>query len=198
MVSFSGLRSCVDGANARFLSMAPILVGTACATGPANQGNLPDVLGCWTSSQIAGDTFGLLVDADGQPGRFLPLPPAGTPIQHRWLWIEGTDSIRINYGYGGFVGKTIRARVTGDSLIGWALPFTDEVGATPAREPFIARRTECPPAFGGLPFGLPVPPIKMHPGFYLRSAATWRRSSSEYFLKRTVGRSKESQQWMPA
>ena len=50
----------------------------------------------------------------------------------------------FNYGYGGFSGETVRARVVGDSLVGVTLPFTDAVGGPPPEEvDFVARRVAC-------------------------------------------------------
>lgn len=119
---------------------------TVCAGVMSGRQGLERVEGCWVSNLQSPDTFGLFLDAEGLPGAVLPPPPGRGPIHNEWLLIDESDSVRVNLGYGGFAGSTIRARLEGDSLIGTRIPFTDEVGGlepTPTR--FVARRIECPP-----------------------------------------------------
>lgn len=102
------------------------------------------VAGYWSGGRRLPDPFGLMLDDRGQPGRFMP-PAHMRPIEHSWHRVEGSDSIRINFGYGGFVGATVVARLEGNLLVGWALPFTDEISdGSPTRERFVARRAACP------------------------------------------------------
>ena len=129
-----------------FACIVCALVGTAssCAPRPDLSCSSGTVVGCWSGGRRLPDPFGLLLDDRGQPGRFMP-PAHMRPIEHSWRLVEGSDSIRINFGYGGFIGATVVARLEGDSLVRWALPFTDEFSdGSPTREQFVARRAECP------------------------------------------------------
>lgn len=126
-------------------SLAVMLGLVGCTFRSNHSPSSTHVVGCWASNQMALDTFGLFLNEAGEPGRFMPAPPTGTPIRHRWLRLESSDSIRINFGHGGFVGMTVQARLEADSLVGWTLPFTDEAGGPePIRTQFVARRIECP------------------------------------------------------
>jgi hypothetical protein len=121
---------------------------TACAGALSGRHGLERAAGCWVSNVRWPDTLGLFLDAEGLPGTVLPPPPVPGLIHNNWLLIDDSDSIRVNLGYGGFAGATIRARLEGDSLVGTSLPFTDEVGGLePAPVRFVARRIVCPPGW---------------------------------------------------
>lgn len=126
-------------------SVVTLLVPAGCSALATSEPGLTAFQGCWLSS-LGRDTLTLFLDANGLPGPVYPTVPRESPIRFEWLLIEGTDSIRLNLGYGGFGGTTVRATLQGDSLVGSSLPFTDEVGGPePQLESFSARRVTCSP-----------------------------------------------------
>ena len=100
-------------------SLAVMLGLVGCTFRSNHSPSSTDVVGCWASNQVALDTFGLFLNEAGEPGRLMPPYPAGgPPLGRSWLRLENSDSIRINFSYGGFVGVKVRARLEADSLVG--------------------------------------------------------------------------------
>ena len=101
-------------------------------------------VGCWQSNRPALGAFVLDYDeVTGEP-RYSPDDWGDFPIRNEWHPLSTEDSIRINYGYGGFSGETVMARVLGDSLIGVSLPFTDAVTESSLNSvDFVALRVAC-------------------------------------------------------
>jgi hypothetical protein len=126
----------------RTLALLVTVTGMGCAGVQVPQNGGP--VGCWTSNRPQLGSFELSYDPVSGERHFSPNDWGDLPVTNQWLPIEATDSIRINYGYGGFVGESVRAQVLADSLIGTSLPFTDEVGGSPpSPAEFKARRVEC-------------------------------------------------------
>lgn len=124
------------------LVLAAALVVAGCAA--RTESLAPGPVGCWESNRPTLGTFTLDYDeVTGEP-RFSPNAWGDFPISNDWMPLSTEDSVRINYGYGGFSGETVRARVVGDSLVGVTLPFTDAVGGPSPKElGFVARRVAC-------------------------------------------------------
>ena len=125
-----------------------LLLGAGCASGrvPPEKGPV----GCWASNRPDFAKFELTFDTDSGEPVFRPNDWGDYPIESFWMPIEMSDSVRINYGYGGFSGETVRALVTADSMSGISLPFTDLVGGPPPRPvEFRAERVDCAGSGGG-------------------------------------------------
>ena len=125
-----------------YVTMGIVAIGMGCGAPASVPSGEPK--GCWASNRPSLDTFELAYDESGATV-FRPDRWGRLPITNEWYVIELTDSVRIDYGYGGFAGETVRAVAVGDSLIGTSLPFTDLVGGPPPRATeFRAVRIDCP------------------------------------------------------
>ena len=128
-----------------FLMTGVVALALGCGAPSSSIPGEPE--GCWASNRPSLDTFELAYDESGAT-LFRPERSGSLPI-NEWHVIGSTDSLRINYGYGGFAGETVRALLVTDSLIGTSVPFTDLVGGPPAPPmEFRAVRIDCPPRAG--------------------------------------------------
>jgi hypothetical protein len=110
---------------------------------------LEGAVGCWASNRPRLDTFRLTISPKTGESTFSPNFSGAVPTRTTWFRIRGTDSIRINWGYGGFDGETVRARLNQDLLKGVSQRFTDEADATFEPDEFEAVKIECPKRWKG-------------------------------------------------
>jgi len=131
------------------LMLMVFLVGcTAISSGPSTGSSIQ---GCWVGPASWTDSLHLrfVLDSTGGGGEVEASPRPSSLRPDSWIWLDGTDSIQVQLGQGGFVGETIRAQVRSDRLEGTTQPHTDEGGANPPPRHFVAERIQCGPDGSG-------------------------------------------------